>query len=187
MGLLRRTITAVMSFRLWLLCLAVLGLLMVASTVADADHLPDNRVARGKADSILCGIDVKNSSVAALSKLLGKPTVVRSDTRIWKTANVKVEVGIDQALNGDNSPGALYISYVEVWGTKPDGKLGRTGKGLALGDTIDRLREVYGTRYIEKLANGVHTVSIEWRDTTGLQVEFDKNGRVNHMRLLAPE
>jgi hypothetical protein len=100
---------------------------------------------------------------------------------------VKVEVGIDQVLSPDGTPAAFYVSHVSVWGTKPEGKLGRTGKGLALGDSINRLRVLYGSRYIERQAKDVHTVFIEWRDTTGLEIEFDKQGRINHMTLFAPE
>ncbi len=159
----------------------------VIAPIAPADHLPEGKRAQGKGESVLCGIDLQHASLEDLTKLLGEPTAVREDARVWKTQNVKVEVGIDRVLNPDNTLGQYYVSYVEVWGRKPDGKFGRTGRGLALGDTIERLRALYGNRYVEKGSKGVQTVSIEWRDTTWLDVEFDGTGHVNHIKLLSPE
>jgi hypothetical protein len=80
-------------------------------------------------------------------------------------------------------------AYIDVWGDAPKGVLGTTGRGLALGSTLEQLKAIYGDRYsipyVEK--DGTAHLSVQWADGTELTVDYGPDGRSNHIRLACAE
>jgi len=82
-----------------------------------------------------------------------------------------------------------YVSLVEVTsGTSR--QVGRTGRGLKLGDTLRDLERIYGFRFnvrnISKLK--IHDVLIQWRrEEYSLVATLDRHHRISGLTLVAPE
>jgi hypothetical protein len=168
----------------------VLSLLL--ATGAYADHLPSNKVAHGRSDSVLCGVNVVvNPKMASVIERLGKPSSVTGEDMdrhyIWAKGGAKLDVATSRVTMPSGEPGREYIVRVDMRGPKPDGLLGCTGRGLCLGDTIAKVNSIYGTRYETKVVKGLRHVSIQWADTTWLEVEFNANRRIESLTLLTPE
>jgi hypothetical protein len=171
--------------------LIILGFCWLAPAAALADHLPESKIARGKSDAILSGVDVNNSTIRQVIAKLGQPTKVTdvpSTANVaggrdyeWQRGNVKLQLGTW------NDKGDESIAYsAEVWGTKSEGKVGQTGRGLKLGATMADVRRIYGPRFSKsKRDDGTLQVIIQWKDDTTLYLYFDKTGHVYHMHLLA--
>lgn len=173
------------------MAVGVLFLTLVATSMsAVADHLRDSEIARGKADTVLCGVDVYATPLKQVVAELGPPT--KGDTTLstidqaggvdyeWQAKGLRIELGAWNA----KSESVPYS--VEVWGTKPVRKLGRTGRGLSLGDTQKDVLRIYGNRlFVTKLADGAKYMIIQWRDDTTLYLTFNLQGQINHMHLLA--
>ena len=157
------------------------------------DHLPDAKLARGKDDVILAGVEVYKTPIDQILSSFGKPTsrkevspatgdAVGERLYVWKKRDITIEVGTfiaDQAI----FKGGLRETprFVTVDGT--DGTLGRTGRGLKLGDPSSAIAEVYGTRYVKQ----GRRITLQWETTTTLEVRWNEEGIVNHIELLGPE
>ncbi len=78
-------------------------------------------------------------------------------------------------------------AYIDVWGDAPRGELGVTGRGLALGSTLDRQKALYGDRYEVSFvgSDGVTHIQLQWEDGAFLMIDYTPNGRCNHIRLTA--
>jgi hypothetical protein len=156
-----------------------------------ADHLPDNEIARGKSDAVLSGVNVYGTTIARVEKRLGSPALTETvpETGIvaggrnyeWRRPGVRLIVGTW------NDKGESSIAYsVEVWGRKPDGVIGVTGRGLTLGSTLRAIRQIYGSRFRQiKRDDGTQQITIQWQDETTLELYLDRQDQVNHMHLLA--
>lgn len=111
----------------------VFGLLLLPC-ILKADHLPDREMAKGKSDTVLSGVNVYVSTVAAVEKRLGKPAriedlperdnVAGGRNYEWRRPGVRLVLGT-WSDKGRHS----IASSVEVWGAKPDGIIGTTGEG----------------------------------------------------------
>jgi len=171
--------------------LLLLALYCLVSTATLADHLPEAKIARGKADTILSGVDVYHSTIRQAIKKLGPPTsaeVIPEKNDIaggkryeWKTEKTNL------LLVTWNDKGEDSVPYsAEVWGAAPAGKIGITGRGLKLGAMLTDVRRIYGPRFSKsKRDDGTWQIIVQWQDQTTLYLYFDKTGHVGHMHLMA--
>ncbi len=153
---------------------------------AMADHLPENKLARGRADTVLSGVDVYKTPMTKAIAELGKPAKV-TDVPSWGRDYDWQREGTRLQLGTWNDKGDESVPYsAEVWGAKPAGSIGITGRGLKLGDTLADVRRIYGGRFIKAKHNdGTFHLTIQWEDETTLDLDFDKTGHINHMQLEA--
>jgi hypothetical protein len=101
-----------------------------------ADHLLEGEVARGKADTILSGVDVYKSTAKQVTAKLGTPTKVTD-----VPSSPGVGGGRDYEWQRDDARLQLWtwndkdeesVPYsAEVWGTKPAGGSGSLGVALS--------------------------------------------------------
>lgn len=156
-----------------------------------ADHLPENKLARGRADTVLSGVDIYKTPMTKAIVKLGKPAKVTDVPSTpdegggrsyeWQRGDTRLE------LFTWNDKGDESVPYsAEVWGKKPAGNIGTTGRGLHLGDRLADVRRIYGGRFIKtKHKDGSFHLTIQWEDETTLDLDFDKTGYINHMHLMA--
>ncbi len=167
-------------------------------SVGRADHLPDNLLAQGRPETRLARIDLKDVELADIIRRYGKPNRVKawesdrpdfssSYDYYWLKPGLKLHVVVERLLRKD--PNWEVVTLVEVTsGTSR--KVGRTGRGLKLGDTLMDLKRVYGFRFkvrnIPKLK--IHDVMIEWhREEYSLVATLDRHNRISGLTLVAPE
>ena len=162
-------------------------------TITSADHLPTSKLARGKDEIVLAGIEVGRTPIQVLVRRFGKPAeqretfpaahdVVGERLYKWKKQNITLEVETFFADKPIFVGGVREVSQaVVVNGT--DGIIGKTGQGLKLGDPYSAIAAIYGTRYAKK----GRQLTIEWETTTSLEVGWNEQGRVNHIALMGPE
>jgi hypothetical protein len=167
----------------------VVVLLFCCSGVAD--HLPENQIAKGKADEVLSSVNVYKTTMGQIFSRLGPPSRtidVLEDRNIaggrdyeWDRGEVKIFMGTW------NDKGTSSVPYsVEVWGKRPAGILGITGRGLRLGDKLSKVRQIYGHRFGRyQQDDGTLQVTIQWQNETTLYLYFDHSGKVDHIHLMA--
>ncbi len=172
---------------------AVVFMLLISfgSVVFRADDLPDRLRAKGSSDATLAGIDVYKSAVKKVIAKLGQPTRVIDVPNTgpaaggrdyeWQKGSLKLVCGTW------NDKGQDSVCYsVEVWATDSSSKIGMTGRGLTLGATLADIHRIYGQKVLlSKLDGGEVQVTVQWHDDTTLYLFMNKNGRVNHIHLLA--
>lgn len=135
---------------------------------------------------------------------LGKPLkIVQRDkcesNYVWKRGEVLLEVGtgcIFQKVRGKDVMRAHGAYSVEVWGLHPQGTIGISGQGLALGDSIAKMKRLYGThcecgRYLSgtgtQNTHGEHYeyyAQYQWSENVELDADADAQGRVVHILLM---
>ncbi|MGA3264065.1 MAG: hypothetical protein ABSC47_08480 [Terracidiphilus sp.] len=101
-------------------------------------------------------------------------------------------MGVDDRSACGQHPHQMLVeshpAYIDVWGDAPRGALGVTGRGLQLGDTLERQKAIYGDRYSLPYAEkGTTSVLMDWEDGTELTVDYGPGGRSNHIRLTCRE
>lgn len=75
---------------------------------------------------------------------------------------MKIEIGTYDDKGNQSIPYSL-----EAWGNKAEGKIGRTGRGLKLGDSSENVRRIYGKRFLyNKNNDGTSQIKIQWQDET---------------------
>jgi hypothetical protein len=168
-------------------------LLFVICQLAWSDHLPHSKTALGKPEHVLAGVNVYDDKIESVLEQLGKRSKVDSNTNSdypqgsgersydWDSNEVRVRVGTE--FRTDETTKKVIESapmVVDVWrsGVGLDGK---TGRGLALGDGISWVRQVYGPRF----QKDPHSITLQWKDETTLVLHLDDKGRIIHMQLLA--
>jgi hypothetical protein len=168
-------------------------------SIVHADELPDNLQARGKPETRLARIDLKNIKLAGIIRRYGRPNRMKawesdrpdfssSYEYDWLRPRLKLHVVVERSPHGKD-PNWEYVSLVEVRsGTSR--QVGRTGKGLKLGDTFRDLKRIYGfrlkVRNIPKLK--IHDVMIQWRqEGYSLVATLDRHNRITGLTLVAPE
>jgi hypothetical protein len=171
----------------------LLALIVASSFPTSADHLPPSKLARGKDELVLAEVEIFKTSIPTLIRKFGKPTeqrelspategVIGERLYLWKKSNLTLQVGTNLAtkpiLKGSLSESP---NYVIVDGT--DGTIGKTGRGLKLGDPCTAIATVYGTRYTKK----GRRISIQWESSTTLKIGCNENGLIDHIELLGPE
>ncbi len=160
----------------------VVGFAFLCAEPALADHLPDNKLASGKGDTVLCGFDPHFTPMKDILSKLGKPDRIEpwekdkvNVTYLWTRGPLTIEVNTYQYY-------ADYLNrppvYIEVNGSDPEGFC-PTGRGLKLGDSLADLRRLYGQRYqVIHTGKGERSITIQWNDESTLIVELTKSGRV---------
>jgi hypothetical protein len=139
-----------------------------------ADHLPDNLVQRGKADVLLCGIDVYHTTLADLKKRFGTPLTEKP----YPDASAEVEAVWEQ--DGSRIHVVIDAGHVAE-GLDVSGKpspVAKTGRGLALGQSLADIKRIYGSRYFRQ----GDEIRIEWEDGTHLTVTLS-SGRISRLQL----
>ena len=97
---------------------------------------------------------------------------------VWKKPNITVQVGTDFFGKAVFEGGLREIpSSIIVDGT--DGTIGRTWRGLKLGDPYRAIAEIYGSRYVKE----GRLVTIQWKTTTTLEIGWNKQDVINHIGL----
>jgi len=172
-------------------CAITLVLLLSFGVVSKADDLPDRLRAKGSSETTLAGIDVYKSGVKAVIAALGQPTkvidvpdsgpIAGGRDYEWEKGGLKLVCGTW------NNKGQGSVCYsVEVWGISSSNKIGSTGRGLKLGATLADIHRIYGQRMlVAKLDDGDLQVTVQWPDDTTLYLFVNKNGRIDHIHLLA--
>jgi hypothetical protein len=186
-----------------LTAVAAFNFMMVVPVAAD--HLEGKQQAIGKQERILSGIDIYKTTIAEVIKMYGKPASRRDlpvkgvkdgvggyRDYIWEFNGLRL-----LAATGYHNDKESGVYSVDVWGAAPQGDLGKTAHGLALGSTLEQQKALYGDRFFvsstygKKLPSGpdtkgkVKSVLLQWRDGTQLVIDYDSKGRVSHMQLSA--
>jgi len=142
-------------------------------------------------ETVLSGVDVRNNSIQQVIEKLGEPSHVTVKPRTerdptfriyeWETKTCWIRL---IALN-ERGPQDPPIRSVDVWGTHPHAEIGRTGRGLKLGDLISDAEGIYRLVYFGATIPNDRSSWAAFQDygVPSLTIDFDKDGRVNHMRL----
>lgn len=174
-------------------------------TVAQSEGRSHTRRNRGgKPEHVLAGIDISGEIEQVIAKY-GEPDVVRNVTvegspqgsgernYIWKkgltTTSVTTGHHVDTA--GEQVESETY--EIEVMGRSAEGEIGKTGAGLALGDTRNKASKIYGDLFHESQiyksplrGNHVPVLAVEWQNGTRLCIALDERDRINFIALMAP-
>jgi hypothetical protein len=162
-----------------------------------ADHLPENLLARGKAETKLAGIRMNDRTrLADVIKLYGQPTRVESwesdEPNIsssydyyWAKPGLNLHVQVERLPR--RIPAWERVNLIEV-GSGTSRKIGKTGRGLRIGQPD--LRRLYGRRF--HLRNipkrKIHDVMLQWREEEfSLVATLDRHNRIIGLSLSAPE
>jgi hypothetical protein len=157
-----------------------------------ADHIAKQILARGSPDTVLCGIDVYHCTVSQAISKLGEPhTAIKLPNTPpglgggqyeWEKNGVRVRITAwRHAMNS-------MVYSVEAWGTRSKGNLGRTGRGLALGESLQEVRSIFGGHFwVNSRYSGgePRSLLIQWQDGTTITVSFDRLGKIDYIYLLA--
>jgi hypothetical protein len=165
----------------------------------------DDVYSEGKAEHVVCGIDIYRINLTKIIETFGKPTKVKIETDkddkqydpgsgskeyIWSLPHV--EMHLYSGYYTDTKTGKIIETAenaIAVLGSKPNGKIGFTGQGLALGDSFSKVENIYGkliqVRGSQKTGD-LH-LQVTWHDSTYLSIDFDADGRVKSIRLFADE
>ena len=172
----------------------VIGLVGLSS-VGRADHLPTKQQARGKPETRLAGIDLRRDKLAEVLARYGPPT----KTKAWEQDNPKVSNSYDYYWNSqgitlkivvERLPNLEYLTLIDVTGPRTRNRIGRTGRGLSLGDSLRDFHRFYGSR--TKVRNiskfDIHDVMVQWhREEYSLVATLDRNNRITRLTLVPPE
>jgi hypothetical protein len=163
--------------------LAILFGDLLFSVPVSADHLPEHLQARGKPEKTLAGIHLDRTRLKDMIKLYGKPSRIDGDYYHWNKSGVNLRVLIyrrPETVSGE------FIGLIEVQGRKAGSPIGRTGKGLRLGDSKADLKRLYGNKFNERKGGQPwnHVIHIQWRRVEiSLIAEFDGDGRIKSLSL----
>ena len=171
---------------------------LLATTLV-AQHLPEGQLGRGPVERTLSGVLINHTPVTDLERRLGKPTKVEklpfpdnatlgSLCYWWDVTGVRLRTCTAfRSVKGTRVKGPVHS--VETWGVHPTVLgVGVTGAGLALGDTLAKIRHFYGPRFaLDHQAFGCVTVTVQWKDATTLLIHLDERDRIDYMNLSAVE
>lgn len=154
---------------------------LICASLAYADHLPDNLLAKGKADTKLCGFDPYLTPLKDIVSKLGKPDRIvpwevnkTNVTYEWTRGPLTIRVDTYQFEDYLDQPPV----YIEVAGNDPD-KFCTTGRGLKLNDTLADVRKLYGRRYqLTREDSDTRLITIQWSTNATVFVSLDNDGHV---------
>jgi hypothetical protein len=173
------------------LTVLVVGLFVTATALGD-DFIRRNSL-HVHSETVLAGIDVHKNTIAQAIEQFGKPSRVAvtpgTDTTFpvgvyeWVTRTSSLRITVDEDAG-------KKIMSIDVVGEDRTFGMGTTGRGLRLGDTIGNARRIYGLRpYFGATLpdnNGIPGMFIGNDFEPHLQIDFDKVGKVNHIKLTNP-
>jgi hypothetical protein len=168
----------------------LLLVLLATVSTAEADHLPKSKLAAGKPDTVLAGIDVYHTTVQQIIARWGQPDAVRDipdqgtvaggRDYVWKKNGDEIICG-----TWNNKALQSIVYSVEVRGTVGT-RSTSTGRGLEIGQRLTNIVAVYGKRYAVSASKlGGRQFTIQWSDETTLYITLNAMGRVVRMHLLA--
>lgn len=177
--------------RRWLSLLAALVLAVLAlAQLLVAEEMPKEKWAHGKRETVLAGIDLARRTLQDVKKLYGPPDHVDKTPTppgyseieyTWeRPGRNKLSV---RTRNEEGEPEQLV--EIDVFGEAPTGRLGRTGRGLALGCTMRCVEKLYGKRYevLRPADPGRLAIWIAWDEDFSLTLDFDAQQRINHIQV----
>jgi hypothetical protein len=152
-------------------------------------------------ETVVSGVDVYNDSLKQVLEKLGKPSrteisqplselgrTVVIGTYEWEGRAAWLKLTTLQADAVEP-----IITSVEVWGSRPDGEVGTTGRGFKLGDSVADARRLYGLRLYFGVTVSENSTCRPIRDldpgpmssfSPMLSLEFDREQRVHHMKFV---
>jgi hypothetical protein len=151
--------------------------MLLFPTMLLADHLPEDKIALGKPETVLCGIDVSRSHVRELVGKFGKPVTYDKYPKTKDAAEITWEKSgsrIHAYINVDDIAYAVDVSGDASATTT-------TGRGLGLGQKLADLQRIYGNRFV---THG-NRVTLQWRDGSELRATI-ANDRIVSLTLVAP-
>jgi hypothetical protein len=167
-----------------------------SSRISLADHLPPKLQAKGKPEKTVASIHLDRITLKGVIKVYGKPErIIKQNVNdlaesiydyYWKRAGVLL------IITAHPEPGTRkgwYVYSIAVEGSDPRSRMGRTGKGLKLGDSKTAIKKIYGARYSENYLpqESIHEIMVQWqRDGTSLIAELDR-GKIKRISLDAGE
>ena len=166
-------------------CSAIVLSVLFLGGMVRADHLPDSLLAGGRPENVLAGIDLEHTTLAQVVSKWGQPTTVQEEDYYWDKGTFKLHLIIESTKEQGE-----YIAAIEIEGNKFPDSLGRTGRGLRLGDSLRDLIRIYGKKFQRHRVPlyDVDEVSIQWRrEEITLDAQFDSRGKIKILTLLAPE
>jgi hypothetical protein len=180
------------------LFVALVVFLIGVGSPSRADHLSHNLAAQGKPETKLAGINLRNATLADIVRRYGPPTKVQgveehdpgiasSFDYYWIKSGMHLHILVERFPN--KLPDWQYVSLIEV-NSSTVNRIGRTGRGLKLGDSLDDLKRIYGPRYYVRNISKfkIHDVMIQWRrEEYSLVATLDQNNRITKLSLAAPE
>lgn len=153
-----------------------LVLVVLLSVFSFADHLPANLIARGKPETLLCGIDVNHTTLSDVKKRFSTPLSYKTYPETEEAAEIVWDQEgsrIHATINADN------IAYAVDVSGKPS-PIAKTGRGLALGQSSADIKRIYGPRFRQRGNN----ITLQWQDGTELRVCLT-SGRISSLELIA--
>jgi hypothetical protein len=177
-------------------CVFLFVSVLVINAAADDDFLhPHQSGISIRSEKVLSGIDLQHGTIDDAIAKLGKPSAIKT-VRIVTEFNVTfVERNYEWQRKGclvrivaGESGGRNRIESMDVRGTRPQGVMGTTGRGLKLGNSIRDARRIYNLGVYFGITQSERGSS-PFLSPNGcplapepiLKVDFDKQGRVNHM------
>ncbi len=100
----------------------------------------------------------------------------------WSRPNISIELGT-QSSDEPVFTGNLRETPSSINVKRTDGSVGRTGRGLKLGDSYTAIQKVYGSRYLKK----GRRITIQWETTTTLEIGWNERGIIDDIALFGPE
>jgi len=164
------------------------ALFVIAPHVGLGDHLPASLVARGRPEVLLAGKSIRRP-YASLKEIEGKwgpPTAVSEskDRNLcdrllsWNLQNVTVTVSV-----GCTPPGNPVVYTVEIKGTDPARKFS-TGRGLCLGDPLEKIYSLYGRRSLLSKGLDGREITVQWSNGAELNATVAEGNRIVRIQLL---
>ena len=155
-----------------------------------ADEIPEAKRAHGRRETVLAGIDLARWNLPRVEKLYGPPDHVDKTPTppgYAETEYVWEKPGRNKLAVRTRSEGSgpERLVEVDIYGEKPTGRLGRTGRGLTLGCTMRCAEKLYGKRYevLRPAGPGRLAVWFAWDEDFSLNLDFDEHQRINHIQV----
>jgi hypothetical protein len=174
------------------LTVLAVGLFVTLTALGD-DFVRQNSL-HVHSETVLAGIDVYKDTIERAIEKLGKPSRVAVTPGPDATFSVGVYEWQTRSsslrITAYASASKNMIVSIDVVDGHPDSGIGTTGRGLKLGDAIGDARRIYGLHpYFGTTlpdSNGIPGMFIGNDFKPHLQIDFDKVGKVNHMKLTNP-
>ena len=96
---------------------------------------------------MLASVHLNRTELSDVIRAHGKPSKVEGDDYYWVKNGWTLHLVV---YRGDGIVNGEYIAMIEIQGKNVPRSIGRTSRGLRLGDTIFALRRIYGKRFKER-------------------------------------
>jgi len=96
----------------------------------------------------------------------------------WNLRNLTITLSV-----GCEPPGNPVVYTVEVKGTDPARKFS-TGRGLALGDPLEKIYSLYGRRSILSKGRVGREITVQWGNGAELNATVAEDNRIVRIQLL---